>query len=451
MKNDIFALCCCTLYGFSMGARDTYIYLRMYALCTALIMMMLYHTLKYISIYKKNKKLLQKHLIVIGIVSLLGFLTHYYVVSFIGILTFFICLFCFLKKDYKLAFAFGFFMLAIFLVSVLIFPSMFQMAEGKASEADAVMDYNFKIRMQMLSHLILLKLFNIKLSIYPSGIVPIVFGVLVFLLIVFVPILYLLRNTSGMKWFVKYSKMILLHPRRTIRYALRRINWWYVILFFTVVGQMAVVGELSNIYVMKALVDRYLFYVLPIVTIIGLALIYQVTLMLVRKRRYAQYLLIVASILLAGINIYNCTRYTDYAFLRGNKVNIENVIAEKDCIYLRNDVWMLTTMVPTLMCADEFSLLQYKDYKDIRHLYEKKKNQEVIVIIDSSFKQSVEQMVSDNSIDVMVEGKSREDEVNKLYNDIITFLEDLEPDTKMKHLTTQVIFTRDMEVYLVNP
>jgi len=38
-----------------------------------------------------------------------------------------------------------------------------------------------------------------------------------------------------------------------------------------------------------------------------------------------------------------------------------------------------------------------------------------------------------------------------MYNDIIQYLEDLEPETKMEHLTTQTIFTRNMEVYLVNP
>jgi hypothetical protein len=52
---------------------------------------------------------------------------------------------------------------------------------------------------------------------------------------------------------------------------------------------------------------------------------------------------------------------------------------------------------------------------------------------------------------VKIEKDDAEQEQDAFYNDIIQFLEDLEPDTEMELLTTQVIFERKMEVYLINP
>lgn len=450
LKNDMFALCCCALYGFSLGARDTYVYLRMYAMCTALIMVILYNILRYLQKYKENHKLLQSNLIAIGIASLIGFLTHYYVVSFMGILTFFICAVSLLKREYKLTFGFGFFMLAIFILSVIIFPSMFQVTESKVSTEAAYTDYNFTIRFLILSHYIMKKLFNISVSMYASSVIPITLGILVFLLIVCIPLFYLLRDTAGMKKLVKYNKIVFLHPRRTCRYLMRRTNWFYMILLATIAGQMVVVGETSYVYGMGEAVDRYLFYVFPIVAIVGMALIYQVSLILFKKKKWSQIILLIACIVLVGVNCYNCAVHDVYAFKRHGEVKFEDIVENKNCIYIPTSAWVLTTMVPTLMYADMFAQVNYDEYENVKALYEEKKDGDVIVILDSSLKQSAEQEFSVDGWKVVI-NKSGSEEVIQQYEEMVTFLEDLEPETKMKHLGTQYIQNLRTEVYLVNP
>lgn len=450
LKNDMFALCCCALYGFSLGARDTHVYLRMYAMCTALIMIILYNLLRYIQKYKDNHKLLQSNLIVIGVASLIGFLTHYYVVSFMGILTFLVCAYFLLKKEYKLTFGFGFFMLAVFIISVIIFPSMFQVAEGKVSAEAEYADYNFTMRFLILSHYMLKKMFNISVSMYASATIPIVLGVLVFLLIVCIPLFYLLRDTVGMKKFVKYNKIVFLHPRRTLRYLARRTNWVYIVLLATVMGQMVVVGETSYVYAMGPAVDRYLFYVFPILAIIGMALFYQLALIIFKKKKWSQIIALTACIVLVGINCYNCTLPGTYAFKRKENVKFEDIVENKNCLYVLNSSWVLTTMVPTLMYADEFSLVDYREYEDVKKLYEEKKDGDVIVILDASLKQSAEQEVSVDEWKIIVQQANAE-EVIQQHEEIIAFLEDLDPETKMEYLGTQYIQNMQTEVYLVNP
>ncbi|MBQ4059188.1 MAG: glycosyltransferase family 39 protein [Lachnospiraceae bacterium] len=450
LKNDVFALCCCALYGFSMGARDTHVYLRMYAMCTALIMIILYNILRYLQKYKENHKLLQFNLIAIGVASLIGFLTHYYVVSFMGILTFCICAFFLFKREYKLTFGFGFFMLAIFILSVSIFPAMFQVTENKISTEASYTDYNFTMRFLILSHYMMKKMFNISISMYASATVPIVLGVLVFLLIVCIPLFYLLRDTVGMKKFVKYNKIVFLHPCRTWRYLMRRTNWVYILLFATIIGQMFVVGETSYVYAMGPAIDRYLFYVFPILAIIGMALIYQLSLIIFKKKKRSQIILLIACIVLVGVNCYNCTLPGIYAFKRQGNAKFEDIVKNENCIYVTNSSWVLTTMVPTLMYADMFSLVDYREYENVKALYEEKKDEGVIVILDASLKQSAEQEYTVDDWKVILQQADSE-EVIRQYEEIIAFLEDLEPETEMKHLDTQYIQNMQMEVYLVNP
>lgn len=455
LKNDTFALCCCAVYGFSMGARDTFIYLRMYAMCTAFVMVIVYNMLRLLQKYRQNGKLCWSNLFVIISISIMGFLTHYYVVSYMGILTFCVCVYTFLKKEFKFTFGFGFTMLMAFVLSMVIFPAMFMNAENRVIEETAetaVMDYNFKLRFLIISYYMLMRLFGIAISVYPSDVIPVTIGVLCFVGVVSIPLFILLRNTSFVRKLVKRVKMIVLHPVKIMKYLNRRINWLYVVLLLSVAGQIIVVGETSSVYGMGNTIDRYIFYVFPITVILFMALVYQLAIIIMRKSFRARVLLLGATVLLLGVNIYNSSCYAEYLFLRKGEVDIEDVVKDEDCIYIRNSAWMTTTMVPTLMEADEFAQIQYEDYKDVQFLYDQKKNGNVIVILDASIKASFENALKkQEGIQYNKEGETRADKAEELYLDIIDYLENLEPDTEMKHLTTQTIFTRKMEVYLVNP
>jgi len=452
LKDEWFALCCCTVYGFSMGARDTFVYLRMYALCTAFTMIILYNILRLLQKYRDNHKLCWYNMVAILTVSVMGFLTHYYMVSYMGILTFLICAYTFVKREFKFTFGFGFLMLAAFIISSVIFPAMFMVAEGKASTEAAVMDYDFRIRFIIIAHYMMMRLFNIALSAYPSGVTPIVIGIICFLFIVCIPLFVLLRDTQFVKKSVKRIKLLVFHPIRILKYVNRRINWIYIILALSIVLQIIVVGETSSVFGMGNMIDRYIFFIFPITVIVVMGFIYQLVAVLLRKSRRVKWVMLIICFYFVGINVYNSATYFDYLFLRHGEVNIEDVIRDKNCIYLRYLVWMTTTMAPTLMEADQFAQLQFYDYEKIQNLYEQKKDEELIVIIDTSFMSSVEHALDKSDTIVLnKEGETKAEKMEKMYNDIIQYLEDLEPETKMEHLTTQTIFTRNMEVYLVNP
>ncbi len=452
LKGEVFALCCCVVYGFSMGARDTFVFLRMYALCTAFTMVILYNVLCLWEKFKNGQRLLSANLMCVVVVSVLAFLTHYYMVSFMGLLTLFVCICTFFKRQYKFTFGFGFSMLFAFIISTIIFPAMFQVTESKVSATTvAAMDYNFKMRFQIICHYMMKRLFNISVSVYPSGRLPIIVGIFIFVLIVSIPMLFLLRNTTFSKKVRKYIKVVFFHPKRTCLYLRRRTNGIYIILLLVIISQIVVVGEISSVYGMGSMIDRYIFYMYPIVVMLALAFVYQVGIIVLRKKRNSHILLYIVCVLLVGVNIYNTNYYKDYLYPRRGGVAVENIIEGKNCIFMRNNPWMTTTMVPTLMCANEVAMVQYYELEKVKELYDIKKDEEVLVILDASITRSIEADVESMGVEMRVEGASYADKVNELYDEIIKELDDLDPTSEMKHLTTQYFYNRKMEVYLVNP
>ena len=452
LKNENFALCCCALYGFSMGARDTYIYLRMYAMGTAMTMILLYNVIRYLQRYNKEKKIMNRNLAAIWIVSLLSFLTHYHLVAFMGIMTALICLYLLCKKQIKAMFAFGFSMLAVFGISVAVFPSMLQKTSGNIADVQQYLNYTFEIRMRILTNFISKKVFNIYIDPIKSGLGRIILLCIAFGIIVCIPLIIYLRHSSFMNRLYSGLKGVIQHPIKFFKKCIGKINRLYAIIFVTIICQMVVVGQTTKLYGMGSLEDRYLFNLYPLAVIVGMGLIYSIIYKVCSKYNWKKKIYVVVTIILVGVNIYNCTQYGDYLFRRIGSPDIEDEIANTECIYVRSSPWMLTTMAPTLISVKEFAQVQYEDFEKIRQLYKERKNKgTVTVVIDTSFTSSYVENMNTSLLKGEIENNSEMENKRKLYENMIQLLEDLEPETEMKELTEQMIFSRKMEVYLINP
>ena len=215
---------------------------------------------------------------------------------------------------------------------------------------------------------------------------------------------------------------------------------------------MFVVGETTQVYGMGEYEDRYIFNLFPIVIICAMGLIYIILAKLLSNKKYSNYLCAVIAIAIIFINIFNCKKYGDYWFERGNGLKIDEVINGTDCIYIRNEPWMLTTMTPILMNADEFIQYQNNEYDTLKERYNKKsKEKKIMAIVDVSFLVTTQDVVEQYGVKGDIDKDLQGDMRKKIYNEIVTYLEDLEPDTEMKKVTEQSIFDRKMEVYLINP
>jgi len=131
LKNKKKALFITLIAGLTLGALDTTAYIRMYELANLFILMITYMHMK---IYDKEE-LKVKDLITIGVIALLGSLTHYYIIIYIAILFLIFVIKYIKKKQYKnLARYIATFAIAAIL-SLIIFPySMYHMFGGYRGE-----------------------------------------------------------------------------------------------------------------------------------------------------------------------------------------------------------------------------------------------------------------------------------------------------------------------------
>lgn len=75
-----------------------------------------------------------------------------------------------------------------------------------------------------------------------------------------------------------------------------------------------------------------------------------------------------------------------------------------------------------------------------------------MLLFDTSFKNSLNnQLVNDGNVEYSDELKEKTDLMEEAYQQRLQYFEDLVPDTKMEKLTTETVYTRPIEVYLVNP
>ncbi len=457
LKNDIFALCCCVLYGFSLGARDTFIYLRMYALCTAFFMVITYHLLLYLDKSKKNRKAYNIHLAIVAVVSFLAFLTHYYMIAVMGIMTFLICIMLLFQKRIKVMFTYGLSMLGTFLLSIGAFPSLLRVTDNQvgqiASETEKMLNYTFPIRFKFIAHYFTYKEFNFSVSIYKNAMVPIVFGCIVFGCIVMLPIVYLFRETAFVMKITQKVKMIFKHPVSIMRYLLRRINWIYPIFFIIMVLQIIVVGETTSVYGMGNYVDRYIMYLYPLEVIVGIAAVYQIGLILFKRKKISRWIIVAAVLVLCVLNLYNRAYDTSYCFPEETTGKaIEECVEDKDCIYFTTNFWMLTAMTSKLMDADEFFMVWINGYKEYEEAYlEKLADGPVVLVFDTSFKNGLSNKLAYEDVGYSDEVEEEMAQIENAYQQRLQYFEDLVPDTTMKKLTTETVYSRPVEVYLINP
>lgn len=461
LKGDFFALCCCALYGFSLGARDTYIYLRMYAMCSALVMVYVYNLVKYIMEYEKGGKVLSRRLAYMCLAAFVAFLTHYHMISFVGAMTFLACVVLLFRKKIKLLFTYGFSMLITLLLSIAVFPSILRMQQNQSgrivSDNQQNMNYTFELRMRLLLNYITKKMYNIYFPVYQRSALPaIIFGVCVTLLIWLIPLMFLLRDTRFMKGAVRRVRFFIHHIGAIVRYYWRRINWYYVVFFLTIMIQVVVVGETTNVYGMAEYEDRYLMHLYPVTALLGCAAGFTLYKIIVRKKKYAAFLVLLTVIVMSGMNLYNRVDYKLYFILRNEEGEpIEKCLEGRDCIYVAGDAWMLTAYAPYLMHADEYFETLWPYYQSFEEEYkERMEDRPVVLVFDCSFLQTgYSEWLEAGGLTEEQEELAKEQERIRIekYKEIIAYFEDLEPSTSMQRLSTMTVYGRLTVVYLINP
>lgn len=448
LEGDAFAICCCALYGFSLAARDTYIFLRMYAMSTAIIMAYIYFVLKYVRAVKEGRKKPYALLIGLSLLAWTGFMTNFYNISLVGLITFFMCIYLLCNKKIKQMFAYGFSMLISLGIACLCMPNVFGNIISYEGDIARAGYFTLSMKLKVFLNFFLKKFCNVSISIYPSPLLNILAGVLVYVLILLIPVIVLIRKEPFFKRWIEKIKYVLHHKCTHFKHFLAWVNWIYVILFAAAVLQVLVICNTADVESMNVYADRYIFFLYPIAALLFSACIYTITGKMCKRDITRRLLVCFLTVALVCVNMYKRYTFITYLFptnIRGE--SIAEAVRDKNCIFIAQGCATIITMSGRLMrCKSCFQTIP-EAYRDYKSDYMKKLEEgPLLLIIDMTDFQSPDDMYGD-----LITENNNSTGKGEEYRELIDFYESLVPESKMQELGAELVFADDMKIFIINP
>lgn len=444
LKNEKLGLMCCFMYGISLAARDTYIYLRMYAMCTALTMVYIYNVVRWLK-RENGQRIFTKNLIGIFVVTLLMFWTHYYMISLVGAMTLCICLGILCSKQIKNALVYGGMQLASLAVSFGLFPSVIKMF---FNHQDSMSTYvvtttskiHFSVKIRILLNFISYKIFGFYIPVTNDLLwLRVIILATIMIIIILLPLVFLLRDTK----LIANIKLLIKKLWEKVTALFETSEKIYIALIIAITCQIIVVAQTSQVYEMGSAENRYLMYIYPLVILLIGVVVYDLF-RLIRKRKVA---IIFLAFVLTGVFVINVvTRQmdTDYYFKENIKgTPIEHVVENKDSIFIGSENWSIVYMTPVLLDSKKYFQTSMGKYKSYIKEYEDVHKDDVVLIVD------VTRLKSTIGIAQMVEnGDEVLQKVQKEYDDVFQFYKDVYSADTVEKVSEQIVFGRAMEAYV---
>lgn len=444
LKNEKLGLICSFMYGISLAARDTYIYLRMYAMCTALTMVYLYNVVRWLK-RDNSQRIITKNLIGVFVATLLMFWTHYYMISLVGVMTLCICLGLFCRKQIKNALIYGGIQFASLAVSLGLFPSVIKMF---SSHQDSMSTYvetttsnvHFSVKIRILFNFIFYKLFGFYIPVTNDLLwLRTIILATIMIIIILLPLAFLLRDTK----LIANIRLLVKKIWKKITALFVSSEKIYIALIVTIACQIVVVAQTSQVYEMGYAENRYLMYIYPLVTLLIGIVIYDLV-RLIKKRKTA---IVSLAVVLTGvfvINVVTRQRDTDYYLKENIKgTPIEHVVENKDSIFIGSENWSIVYMTPVLLDSKMYFQTSMGKYKLYKKEYEDVNKDDVVLIVD------VTRLKSTIGIAKMVEnGDEILKKVQKEYDDVLQFYKEIYSSNTVEKVSEQKVFGRAMEAYV---
>lgn len=463
----------CFVYGLSQGAFDTTIYLRMYAMCTAFTMIIVYYMIRIVDM-EEDKRFI-KETIILYIVSLLAFLTHYYMISFCGILTALLCIYLVVKKQWKKMLKFGLTMTAAFLSSIVVFPSLLRNSSSQvqaiSAQASKGSNLTFDLRTRTILSYMNKKVTFIETAIYKTNTLQVIVVCILAVLVFASPLLILFRENEKVRGIFRRIKQILLHEKKiTCKKIMKRIfsiNWIFPIFMIAIFLQIIVVGETTNVYAMGICVDRYIFYLYPLYLIFLFSIVKTIISWITKSKKISFAMLLFISIALIAIQQYRVNCREDYYFEKQRVgQDISEVVKGNDVIIVMDGNWRLTALCESLMDVDRYYMTNYKSLKmnrdklidgmdtryklsnfDFVKKYEEKisgrdENSFYVMINTADFKQEI--LSEDDYLRTKKQSKDLRE-----YNNVFNLVKWLKMDAKVEMVSAEVYQGNKMELFKV--
>ncbi len=439
------ALFVCFFYGSLSGALNTFIYLRTYALLTALALL---YTLIHCRMYNQSFRKPAKHLTGILLLNIIGGLSHYYFLAFVFCFATVFSLYLLITKRFKkllfyvatMSFSAGIYLLIWPHAINLIFNS------SKMYAGQMKLVWEIKTCFQFL-----IGESTGILILYPNPYTIALFNVfLAFLAIITAGLSFLFRNESWFRRLIRRSYLCIKHFFRRIPGRIIKMNKLYLFLFLIYFFTLVIIAKVSNIYGMGLYFDRYLFFLLPLATLTTVGGISKILLHLVHKARkglqVAFFITLILCCYITNQLFFPC-RYT---FPRNNNnLHTEELTKDANVIVAVNYDWHIVCYSTLLRNSRQFYMLNINLLEDSLNNIENlvgSSETPLYLIIETSRLRSEDWKKDENKPE---EGVPVEEILALPYstNDIINKISSFNLSDETRYITTENGFVGEYEIY----
>ncbi|WP_156036925.1 hypothetical protein [Ruminococcus sp. HUN007] len=328
----------CAFYGFSMGAFNTFEFVRIYSLATMISVLYLYYHAK---LYHSDK--IKKNMIIIFFITLTGCLTHHFFVPFAGCVSVCFCIYYLIRKRYKSFFAYSFTMVGSVAASVILFPATIaHFFSDQTQDAKYPFIWQFKLTLNcMLKELFGVSVSVMKMHSYTADLI-----VAACICVLIIPLLFLFRKEVWFRNFISFLKKYFLKAVAKIK----NTDLMIISILVSVFGMILLTALTVSYIFMEKQTDRYIFIVFP-GAIAAFTVIINSIFKCIKKQAVANFILaVLCTVFCVMSNLYGPD---NYIFTKEDgAVSVQKTIKDSDCVFISDDFWLLTCFTRLSMESD---------------------------------------------------------------------------------------------------
>lgn len=333
------ALFICFYYGILSGALNTFVYLRTYALLTALAVLYAYFHCR---LYNKNFQKPFSSLAGIFVLNIIGGLGHYYFLAFAFCFAVVFFIYQMLTKHFKAAGLYTLSMAGSVGIVFLIWPSTIDLLILGASDLYSrhmPLWWEIKTCFQFLigesSGFLVYYLDAYQIAIFNVS--------LIFLLIIGTGLSVLFRNEPWFRSFIRKTLQKIKHTFQALPGRIKRMNKKYLLLGISCLSTLIIIAKVSNIYLMGIHFDRYFFFLMPVTTALFVGVSMKLFRVVFKKFSTVSRTCLIIAFTLTGLMINYIYFPCHYIFPRNNanRPNIETITKDANVIIVTLNNWHL--------------------------------------------------------------------------------------------------------------
>lgn len=430
-------------FGFTAGARNITIFLRIYAPATMFAIMLIYY-MHELYMQRDIGKASVKLYVKIFIVNILGCFTLNLFLPYAFIVTAMYCIYYLFSKKIKKFFGFGLMMLASVGVSIAMFPARIGQVIGGPDKLSYICKkFPLGLQNKMYWAYLTNDLFGIHNSIWKTMTFEYILLGLGIMAFIMIPMCFVFRNE---KWF-KSAIVFLKNKLKKIPHIIKEFNYTYVTMIVTVAFMIFIAAERTSVYTMGLYTTRYIFIIYPVMAVFTVTVVYSFIRIAVKNVALRNVICIVMCIVFAMLS-YILSPQAYYFKHQEDGVTLTQLKEDANVIIVTNEEWLLTCYTCELYKTNSYYVANYEsaltDDYNISNV-----NGTVYLVIDVSGMDGNDEKVGvpgANIIDLKVEksGKQYKSE------DYIAYFSKLDGVNTVDYIGSDAVFGRMVKIYKLN-